>query len=183
MFFVIIGLLILIVCIHSVYNNSASKEKYSAVDSFGKLDEYEEFEDGLDDDCDELLEEATKEVLETYVPFEWRQDLKQGMSKNPKTGATVYDWKLKETWEDYPTPDYDAEHTYCRIAFDESGRTFYYRTRNPELKVGDLVYVPVGYKYEKKVGRIVTMEKYIGHNAPYPLERTKYIKGKVDDRV
>lgn len=88
------------------------------------------------------------------------------------------DWKLRETWVDYPMPDYDAVHTYCSVAFDDSGRTFYYRTRNPELRVGDLVYVPIGYKYEKKIGRIVEMKNYKGHAAPFPLEKTKHIIGK-----
>lgn len=90
------------------------------------------------------------------------------------------DWKLKETWEDYAGPDYDAIHTYCSVAFDDSGKTFYYRTRNPELQIGDFVYVPVGASYKKRMGRVVEMKNYVGRYAPYPLERTKYISGKVD---
>ena len=100
---------------------------------------------------------------------------------NIATGGKQYDWKLKETWEDYPMPDYNAIHTYCQVAFDDSGKSFYYRTRNPELKVGDMVYVPVGYKYEKKIGQIVSMKNYKGSKAPYPLERTKHILGKVEE--
>ncbi len=90
------------------------------------------------------------------------------------------DWKIRETWEDYAGPDYDAVHTYCSVAFNASGRTFYYRTRNPELQVGDFVYVPVGARYEMRMGRIVAMKDYVGIYAPYPLERTKYIGGAVD---
>lgn len=77
--------------------------------------------------------------------------------------------------------DCDAVHTYCEIAFDESGKTFYYRTRNPKLKVGDKVYVPVGYKYEKKIGKIISMKDYVGIKSPFLLERTKHIIGKVED--
>lgn len=88
------------------------------------------------------------------------------------------DWKLRETWEDYPAPNYNAMHTYCEVAFDDSGRTYYYRTRNPQLKVGDVVYVPFGYNYENKIGKIVSMKDYKGYKAPYSLEKTKYIKGK-----
>ena len=119
--------------------------------------------------------------MESYVPFEWSKDLHKGIRKNPSTGEETYDWKVKETWEDYPAPDYDAMHTYCQVAFDDSGKYFYYRTRNPELKVGDMVYVPVGYKYQKKVGKIISMKEYKGSKAPYPLERTKHIIGKVED--
>ena len=99
----------------------------------------------------------------------WRKNLK----KNE-------DWKTRETWEDYPFPDYNAKHTYCLIAFDDSDKTFYYRTRNPELKVGDRVRVPFGYKYEEKVGTIVSMKEYKGSKAPFPLEKTKHIIGKAE---
>ena len=92
------------------------------------------------------------------------------------------DWKLQETWEDYPVPNYDACHTYCSVALDMSGRTFYYRTRNPELKVGDRVYVPVGRSYEKTVGIIVGMQNVTAEEIPYPLEKTKFILGKADEK-
>lgn len=94
--------------------------------------------------------------------------------------SPLKEWQRQENWEDYPEPNYDAIHTYCEVAFDESGRTFYYRTRNPDLEVGDEVYVPVGYKYQKKIGTIVSMEDYLGWDAPFPLERTKHIIGKVE---
>ena len=111
----------------------------------------------------------------------WCEDLRKGL-KDSKTAPSgkVYDWKLKETWEDYPCPNYDDVHTYCQVAFDQSEKYFYYRTRNPHLRVGDKVYVPVGYKYEKKVGTIISMKNYVGTKAPYPLEKTKHIIGKVE---
>ena len=110
----------------------------------------------------------------------WNEDLRKGLRKDPANpGQKVYDWKVKETWEDYPAPDYDAVHTYCQVAFTENGRTYYYRTRNPELKVGDQVYVPFGYNAPKKIGTIVSMEEVVGHDAPFPLSKTKYIIGKV----
>lgn len=115
------------------------------------------------------------------VLFNWCKNLRKGIKTNTATGGKEYDWKVKETWEDYPMPNYDAIHTYCQVAFDDSGKSFYYRTRNPELKVGDMVYVPVGYKYEKKIGQIISMKNYKGSKAPYPLERTKHIIGKVED--
>lgn len=88
-------------------------------------------------------------------------------------------WQMQERWEDYPTVNYDKVHTYCSVKLEDNGKTHYYRTRNPELMVGDLVYVPVGCKYERKIGRIVAMQDYLGYMAPYPLERTKHIVGKV----
>lgn len=100
--------------------------------------------------------------------------------KNNSNKPSGFDnWEVQERWEDYPRVNYDKVHTYCSVTFEDNGKTFYYRTRNPELKVGDLVYVPVGYKYEKKIGRITKMKDYLGYLAPYPLERTKHIIGKV----
>ncbi len=114
------------------------------------------------------------------LPSRTKGAVKKGLKKsNTSPTGKEYDWQIKERWEDYPAPNYDDVHTYCEVAFDDSGKTFYYRTRNPELKVGDEVYVPVGYKYQKKIGRIVSMEDFLGSEAPYPLERTKHIIGKV----
>ena len=109
----------------------------------------------------------------------WWENLRKGVLKKSTTEKTEYDWKLHETWEDYPVPNYNAMHTYCEVAFADSKTVYYYRTRNPELKVGDKVYVPFGYKHEAKVGTIISMKEYKGKYAPYPLEKTKYIKGKV----
>lgn len=113
--------------------------------------------------------------------FEDEGDLSEGSAQGDRNEGKEYNWRLKETWEDYPAPNYDDVHTYCRVAFDGERKTFYYRTRNPELKVGDNVYVPVGYKYQKKIGTIVSMKEYIGRKAPYPLEKTKFIIGKVEE--
>ena len=41
------------------------------------------------------------------------------------------------------------------------------------------VYVSVGYNYQG-IGTIVSMENFIGRDAPYPLEKTKFIIGKVE---
>lgn len=113
--------------------------------------------------------------------FEDDEDLSEGSAQGDRNEGKEYNWRLKETWEDYPAPNYDDVHTYCRVAFDGERKTFYYRTRNPELKVGDNVYVPVGYKYQKKIGTIVSMKEYVGRKAPYPLEKTKFIIGKVEE--
>lgn len=91
-------------------------------------------------------------------------------------------WRLFEYWENYPTPDYSALHTYCKVRLKGSGKLVYYRTRNPELQKGDMVFVPVGRRYEKKVGKIVSMRRCRGYFAPQPLEKTKYIIDKIPPR-
>lgn len=102
------------------------------------------------------------------------------IDKKDPSSKVDSNWKFRETWEDYPAPDYKAIHTYCEVALADSDNVLYYRTRNPNLKVGDLVYVPLGYKYEKKIGTILSMRDYTGYRAPYPLEKTKHIIGKVE---
>jgi hypothetical protein len=115
----------------------------------------------------------------TPIQHSWRDDLQKGLRKAGDAPAgKTYDWKLKEIWEDYPAPDYDALHTYCQVLLDGGGPALYYRTRNPELKVGDRVCVPFGAGEQTRLGKIISMEEYIGHDAPYPLERTKFIIGK-----
>lgn len=116
------------------------------------------------------FEPMPKEVLQVFDK-EYKKLLDEELPK-------ACDWKQDEVWEDYLAPDYDAVHTYCEVAFDDSGRTFYYRTRNPKLKVGDAVYVPFGHNAPKRIGVIVSLEEYTGHDALYPLERTKFIIGK-----
>lgn len=91
-------------------------------------------------------------------------------------------WRLLEQWENYPTPDYGATHTYCKVRLKENGKLVYYRTRNPELQKGDLICVPFGRRQERKVGRIVAMRRCIGYFAPHPLEKTNYIIGKIRPR-
>ena len=140
----------------------------------------EEFSRAARDEYREILGEDpprgyVKAVYDEYQ--KWDEDLQRGFRKG--ASGKVYDWKLKETWEDYPTPNYDEIHTYCEVAFDDSGRTYYYRTRNPELQVGDAVYVPFGHKAPKKIGVITSIEDYVGHEVPFPLEKTKHIIGKV----
>lgn len=82
-------------------------------------------------------------------------------------------------FKNHPDYDYNLVHTYCEVAFDESGRTFHYRAKNLDLEIGHKVFVPTGYKNEKKIATVESIEDYVGWAAPYPLEKTKFIIGKV----
>ncbi len=117
-------------------------------------------------------ESARQELLTTLCRIQ--------ESKQRKLPAGENAWRYTEQWEDYPLPDYDAIHTYCQVAFDDSGKIYYYRTRNPDLKVGDTVYVPFGKNAPRRIGVIIRMDDLVGHEVPFPLEKTKYIYGKVE---
>lgn len=122
-----------------------------------------------------------KKKLSASHQESWRADLSKGMRKSQSDPSSmVYDWKLHETWEDYPTPNYEAIHTYCSVSIEGFDRTFYYRTRNPSIAIGDKVYVPFGRSYEKVVGTVIDMEDFVGREAPFPLSKTKHILDKVD---
>lgn len=88
------------------------------------------------------------------------------------------DWQLREIWEDYPFVNEKIDHTYCSVIL-ETGKVLYYRTRNPELHVGDEVLVPMGRERKLYRGKIIEMKNYRGTEVPYPLHRTKYIKQKI----
>ncbi len=126
-------------------------------------------------------EEAAKKRKPAFVPPLGNREenlVKIGWAHSGSK-SKEYKWRSEESWENYPTPRYDAVHTYCEVVLDGGKKGYWYRTRNPELQVGDRVYVPVARNYEKKTGQIVSMENYRGVFAPFPLERTKYIAGKV----
>ena len=97
------------------------------------------------------------------------------------------DWIENETYEQSPEFNKKVQSDISNIfdyiqyqeIFETGGKQFCYRTRNPELQVGDYVYVPVGYNREERAARIVKMKNYVGRFAPYPLEKTKYIKRKI----
>ena len=129
-----------------------------------------------------LLDLFKKKKSSPIAQAHWSADLSKGMRKSQSDPSTkVYDWKLQETWEDYPTPNYDAIHTYCSVSIEGFNRTFYYRTRNPNIVIGDKVYVPFGRQYNKVVGVVVDMQDFVGSEAPFPLSRTKHIIDKVDE--
>ena len=71
--------------------------------------------------------------------FDWFKKKKK--KEEPAEPKVDYkgNWKLQETWEEYPFPKYDVMHTYCSVSFKGSDKTFYYRTRKPErcIETGD----------------------------------------------
>ena len=95
------------------------------------------------------------------------------------TSSAFDDWRVQERWEDYPEVNYNAMHTYCKVLVDGYEKPFYYRTRNPNIQVGDRVSVPFGYKYEPRSGTVIHMKDYRGYAAPYPLAQTKHICEKL----
>ena len=143
------------------------------------IDPSDEYDDEDIDEDDDAIEDACEEEI-----FEKKPEAPTPPAQVIFAAAVPLnkesDRELKGTREDAQDLDYDAIYTYCEVAFYEGGKCFHYRTENSDLKVGDQVYVPVGYRNEKRIGTIVSIENYVGHEAPFPLEKTKMIIGKVE---
>ena len=66
-------------------------------------------------------------------------------------------------------------YIYCRVIFEENGKSYYYLTDDEEIKPLDLVVVPVGIDGHEKIAQVIKVEKYTIHTVPYPLDKIKKI--------
>lgn len=71
-----------------------------------------------------------------------------------------------------------GEYIYLSVVFEDGGKTYYYRTDDDRLKIGDLCMVPVGKDNHEAVGRIEKIEFFSEDNVPLPLDKTKMITRK-----
>ena len=74
------------------------------------------------------------------------------------------------------------KYIYLSVCFQEGGRTYSYRTDNKNIKVNDVVMVPVPNEPDKPAivaGVSVCTEK----NAPYPPDKIKMITGLADRKT
>ena len=56
-------------------------------------------------------------------------------------------------------------------------RPYHYKTEDATIKIGDEVLVPVGDK--ETTGTVVSVGQYLRVAAPYPVDKTKSIIGKI----
>ena len=73
-----------------------------------------------------------------------------------------------------------GEIKYCSVAFEEYGRTFYYRTDDDTIGIGDAVIVPFGAANTEREGVVEEIGFYRADKAPFPLEKTKQILRKAE---
>ncbi len=67
---------------------------------------------------------------------------------------------------------------YCSVSFSKGGYTYYYRTEDVSIEVGDKVVVPVGPDKFERVGVVEEIEHLNSQDVPYPIEKTKFILRK-----
>ncbi len=69
-------------------------------------------------------------------------------------------------------------YTLCGVVFPHALRAYSYRTEDPTIVIGDDVLVPTG--DTETIGTVVSVGQYMRIAAPYPIDKTKFIIGKVD---
>lgn len=72
-------------------------------------------------------------------------------------------------------------YTFCGVLFPHTLHPYHYRTDDPTIKVGDDVLVPVGDK--ETIGKVVSVGQYMRVAAPYPVDKTKFIIRKMEEKL
>ncbi|MDO5562636.1 MAG: hypothetical protein Q4F74_03390 [Synergistaceae bacterium] len=75
------------------------------------------------------------------------------------------------------------KYIYCSVVFNDRSKSYYYRTNDETLKVGDIVEVPVGLDGRTGEARIVEIGRYAEENVPHPIAKTKIIIGRYSAHV
>lgn len=70
-------------------------------------------------------------------------------------------------------------YTFCGVRFPGWQRVYYYRTNDETLAVGDQVLVPG--RDGPTPAEVVSIQKHRRDTAPYPVDRAKFVVGKVAD--
>lgn len=73
------------------------------------------------------------------------------------------------------------EYIYCSVALGEEDRTWYYRTEDATLTVGDYVIVPWGKANKRRLGQIKKAERFKKDDVPFDLEHTKLILSRAGE--
>ena len=88
------------------------------------------------------------------------------------------DWNC-ELFDDKGSDDY----IYLSCCFNENleGTTYYYRTKDYDIELGDEIIVPFGIRNIERHAWVVDKEYYFADNVPLAIEKTKEILKKVDN--
>jgi hypothetical protein len=74
-----------------------------------------------------------------------------------------------------------GDHIFCSVVFGGGGKSYYYRTEDDTLQIGDSVLVPVKSAGETAVAEIIKIEYFAEEELPLPLERMKVIIRRCTD--
>lgn len=66
-------------------------------------------------------------------------------------------------------------YTYCGVKFPFSPRSYSFRVKDDDIKIGDKVIAEVGKDNKEAEGIVVSVGQYARTDVPYPVEKTKFI--------
>lgn len=73
------------------------------------------------------------------------------------------------------------EIIYLSVLFDYSEKSYYYKTTDTTIEIGDYVRVPVGKNNYEEIVFVDNVELFNINEVPLPLDKTKSIIGKVEE--
>ena len=68
-----------------------------------------------------------------------------------------------------------GDYIVCSVKFDEGSKSYYYRTDDDTLSIGDSVFVPVGKDGHLAIVEIVKIDYFPQEKLPFPLQKMKQI--------
>ena len=75
-----------------------------------------------------------------------------------------------------------SSYIYCKVMFEENGKSYYYITDDETINIGDLVVVPAGPDNAESVVKVVDIHRYSIEDVPFPVEKTKRILRKLESK-
>lgn len=113
------------------------------------------------------------------LPYEWAEfarDVRrhiQSYGVQDLLNAFLYEQTKRRT----------SDYIFCSVSFEECGKTYYYLTDDEEIEVGDTVMVPVGKDNHESIAWVEEIEYFSEEDAPFPIERTKWVIRKKLENV
>ena len=74
-----------------------------------------------------------------------------------------------------------SDYIFCNVEFESGGKTYCYLAEDDSYEVGDTVLVPAGHDNHEALVRIVDKNYYSKEDAPFPVEKAKWIIKRVDE--
>ena len=68
---------------------------------------------------------------------------------------------------------------YLSVSFGDTYKTYYYKTEDNSIDVGDLVVVPVGTDGKERIVKVVKKEYFQASSPPMPFEKVKAVIEKL----
>ncbi len=111
------------------------------------------------------------------IPQEWKEFI-------DSLGTMLYSFGMfGDLFNDkiYENGVLSGEYIFLSVRFNKYGKEYYYLTTDDEIKVGNMVIVPVGSSMKKKIC-IVTRKQYFRPDCvPMPIDKVKTVISKFDN--